>query len=83
MLRRNQLPQPEQLYLTEAALRQAAKSLVTVAETLAAEIEAGSLPAEDGSEALRLFVHLVRASTQTEVSIGAELKAARVRGALH
>ena len=58
MLNWNQLPQLEQLHLAKAALRQAAESLVTVAETLAAEIDAGSLPAEDGSEALRLFVHL-------------------------
>lgn len=55
------LPEPLQLQLTQAALREASKNLAAYADALASEIEAGFMADRGGYEALRLFANLVRA----------------------
>ena len=55
------LPEPLQLQLSKAALREASKNLAAYAEALAGEIEAGYMADRGGFEALRLFANLVRA----------------------
>lgn len=55
------LPEPLQLQLTQAALREASKNLAAYADALAAEIESGFMADRGGDEALRLFANLVRA----------------------
>jgi hypothetical protein len=55
------LPEPLQLQLTQAALREASKNLAAYADALASEIEAGFMADRGGYDALRLFANLVRA----------------------
>ena len=55
------LSEPLQLRLAQAALREASKNLAAYAEALASEIEAGFMSDRGGQEALRLFANLVRA----------------------
>ncbi len=54
------LPEPVQLQLSQAALREASKNLAAYAEALASEIELGFMADRGGFEALRLFANLVR-----------------------
>ena len=56
----NILPEPLQLQLAQAALREASKNLAAYAEALAGEMEAGFMSDRGGHEALRLFANLVR-----------------------
>jgi len=56
----NSLPDELQLTLARQALQHAAAVLAGEAETLAAEMEAGTLLDQGGPEALRLFGAVVR-----------------------
>lgn len=63
------LPEPLQLQLTQAALREASKNLAAYADALASEIEAGFMADRGGHEALRLFANLVRAVHAAEPEV--------------
>jgi hypothetical protein len=60
------LAEPLQLTLATAALRRAAASIVFQAETLASEIEAGSLRDRGGPDALRLLATLIRVTSESD-----------------
>lgn len=57
----NYLNEGVQLALTRAALAQAADTIAVQAETLATEMETGSLDDRGGPDALRLLAAVVRA----------------------
>ncbi|MCW8084615.1 hypothetical protein [Sabulicella glaciei] len=57
------MPDDLQLALAREALRCAAKTLAEHAEVLAVEMEAGTLLDRGGPDALRLFAHVVRATS--------------------
>ncbi|MFL1461977.1 hypothetical protein ACI6QG_07225 [Roseococcus sp. DSY-14] len=63
------MPDELQLALAQEALRRAAETLADHAEVLALEMEHGILADRGGPDALRLFAHLVRATSLD--SIGA------------
>jgi hypothetical protein len=56
----NYLPEPLQLALSRAALHRAAEIIARQAETLAGDMEAGSLQDRGGPEALRLLAAVIR-----------------------
>ena len=58
------LAEPLQLTLASAALRRAAVSIAYQAETLAREIETGSLQDRGGPDALRLLATLIRVTAE-------------------
>jgi predicted lipoprotein len=58
------IPEPLQLMLADAALRRAAASIADQADTLAWEMETGTLQDRGGPEALRLLAALIRAATE-------------------
>ena len=58
------LPDHLQLLLARQAMRRAAESIAGQAETLAGEIEAGSLADHGGAEALRLLAAVVRLAAE-------------------
>jgi hypothetical protein len=57
------MPDDLQLVLAREALLRAANTLAEHAEILALEMESGSLQDRGGPDALRLFAHVVRATT--------------------
>ena len=57
------MPDELQLALARVALRRAAETLAEHAEVLALEMEAGALADRGGPDALRLFAHVVRATS--------------------
>jgi hypothetical protein len=57
------LAEPLQLTLASAALRRAAASIAFQAETLAQEMEMGSLEDRGGADSLRLLATLIRVTT--------------------
>jgi len=57
----NHLTEGTQLALTRAALAQAADTIAVQAETLAQEMDAGTLDDRGGPDALRLLAAVVRA----------------------
>ncbi len=63
------LPEPLQLQLSRAALREASKNLAAYAEALAAEIETGAMADRGGFEALQLFANLIRAVHAAEPEV--------------
>lgn len=60
----DRLPDHLQLLLARQAMRRAAESIAGQAETLAGEIEAGSLADHGGAEALRLLAAVVRLAAE-------------------
>ena len=58
-----EMPDEMQLVLAREALRRAAETLAEHAEILALEMESGALRDRGGPEALRLFAHVVRATS--------------------
>lgn len=60
----NRLPEPHQLALADAALREAVVTLAEQANTLADAIEAGVLRDQGGADALRLLVRLMHATSR-------------------
>jgi hypothetical protein len=60
------LAEPVQLALAAAAMRRAASVIAGQAETLACEMEAGTLEDRGGPEALRLLAVLVRVTTEAD-----------------
>ncbi|KAA2213644.1 hypothetical protein [Teichococcus oryzae] len=56
--------EPQQLVLSQEALRRAAETLASHAEILAREMEDGALLDRGGPDALRLFASVVRATHQ-------------------
>jgi hypothetical protein len=56
----NRLPSAERLRLSREALHHAAETIADQAETLAREMDAGSLADHGGAEALRLLAAVVR-----------------------
>ncbi len=57
------MPDELQLALAREALRRAAETLADHAEVLALEMESGTLTDRGGPDALRLFAHVVRATS--------------------
>ena len=57
------MPDELQLALAREALRRAAETLADHAEVLAMEMESGALADRGGPDALRLFAHVVRATS--------------------
>ncbi|MCQ4162704.1 hypothetical protein NON00_22625 [Roseomonas sp. GC11] len=53
----------QQLALSQEALRRAAETLASHAELLAREMEGGALIDQGGPDALRLFAHVIRATS--------------------
>ena len=58
----NTLPEDLQLLLSREALRRAAETLAEHADLLAEEMDRGTLSDRGGSDALRLFAAVVRAT---------------------
>lgn len=58
------LPDHLQLVVARHAMRRAAETIAGQAETLAGEIEAGSLTDHGGAEALRLLAAVVRLAAE-------------------
>ena len=58
----SRLPEPHQLALADAALREAVVTLAEQANTLADAIDAGVLRDQGGADALRLLVRLMHAT---------------------
>ena len=63
----NQLPETLQIALSREALHRAAAAIAAQAETLADEMECGSLADRGGPDALRLFAAVVRVTGQDEL----------------
>ncbi len=59
----NRLPEALQMTLAAEALRQASTSIASQAESLAAEIEHGSLSDRGGPDALRLLAAVLRSTS--------------------
>jgi len=57
------ISEPLQLALARAALRRAAQTIATQADTLADEMAAGGLADRGGPDALRLFAALIRVTS--------------------
>lgn len=66
----NLLSDESQLALSEAAMCRAAEAIADQAETLAREIEAGTLEDRGGPDALRLLAAVVRAAGRGAVPAG-------------
>jgi len=64
----NHMPEHLQLALSREALYRAAGVMAAQAETLAGEIEHGSLADRGGPEALRLFAAIVRGGNRDELA---------------
>ncbi len=62
----NRLPEALQLTLAAQALRQASSSIASQAESLAAEIEQGSLSDRGGPDALRLLAAVLRSTSDDD-----------------
>ena len=62
----NRLPEALQLTLATEALRQASSSIASQAESLATEIELGSLSDRGGPDALRLLAAVLRSTSGEE-----------------
>ena len=65
----NILPEATQLILAREALRDAAETIASQAETLAHEIEFGSLGDRGGADALRLLMSIIRVNGQDRAGV--------------
>lgn len=63
------MPDDLQLTLAREALQRAAATLAEHAELLALEMESGALSDRGGPDALRLFAHVVRATSAEPESV--------------
>jgi hypothetical protein len=61
----NRLSEDAQLELSRAALRRAAETIASQAESLAGEMEAGSLIDRGGPDALRLLAAVIRVTGES------------------